>query len=198
MLTVCVVHGVGYHNDLSEIKEFADRIFHNTGADTTVWPWNHPGIFPSDPRGGGAIFKSIRNFTWEVIMDFAYACKEYEAHVAAVPTADIYIGHSAGGILAMAKADKPCALMGCPLELVRRLNGIQGLSMRPNASTILNLMNSCDPIAAPLVGADNKIVKSESMIERISPVSAHTSYWHSKATMRYIVPWVAARLKELR
>ena len=197
MLTACVIHGVGFHKDLSHVNKFAATLTSRTGINTIVWPWDHPSTFPVDPRKTGSLFRSIRDFTWEVIMDFAYSFKEYDRHVAETPKADIYIGHSAGGVLAMANENCPCALMGCPVELVRRLTGVQGFGLRGGACGVLNIMQERDPIAAPFLGADNRIVKSRSWFDIINPVAAHTSYWESKQVIDLVSAWMKLIAEEL-
>src|SRR5574343_1523929 len=60
--------------------------------------------------------KAIRTFAVEVILDFEAVVK-YNLFID-LPTADLFIGHSAGAILAMLQ-NKPCVCMGNPSIIIK-------------------------------------------------------------------------------
>lgn len=184
---VCLVHGVGKHVDLHEVIAFGDRLKQLIPIEYTPYHWQHPGVFPPDPRVNKLWFGMLRDFTWEVIMDFAYAVREFDAHAAQLPDADFYVGHSAGGVLVMARPDKPCAVMGCPLQLLEQFKPM--ITLRSTAGDVLNILHNRDPIASPVMGATNEYYDNGSWHELINPIAAHTQYWRADKTVRLVADW---------
>lgn len=186
MSKVCVVHGVGYPDQrelyVSSIADFARAFSDQTGAETILFPWQHPGQPPVDKRDSW-LFKYLRNWTDEIIMDFAHVLYHLDSIAASLPEADMYIGHSAGGVIISARTDKPQVLMACPVQL---LYNIKTCVDRRNT---LNIMHYRDPIAAPVDGAENVITHEPRWISIVNPLEAHTSYWTSKEALAHCVRW---------
>jgi len=185
--TICLVHGVGLHIDLQDVINFGDRLKQRLDIQYVAYRWQHPGTFPPDPRKTKLMFGTLRDFTWEVIMDFAYAIREFDTHAGLLPQADFYIGHSAGGVLAMARPTKPCAIMGCPLQLLEPIKPM--LALRATTANVLNILHARDPIASPMLGGTNMYYDNNSCYEYVNPIAAHTQYWHSRTPVNMIVDW---------
>lgn len=191
--TICLIHGVGFPGSHPSIHVFGDKLGKRTGANCIVSMWEHPGKFPVDPRSTAAFFGSERDFTWEVIMDFAYVVRNFENRVHVLPEADMYVGHSAGGVLALAKADQPCVIMGCPVQLIKEIS--QVFSARAYSQPILNLLHDRDPIAAPMASVTNKYLTPATMNEYFNPVAAHTSYWTHPGALNEVAAWYNEHIK---
>lgn len=185
---VCVVHGVGFYSDLSkaDVAAFAKNVSDKTGCEAFVYQWDHPGVGPDDERDT-LLFKSFRQWVQEVIMDFTYVAK-YIADVPALPDADLYIGHSAGGVIVAAKTTKPQILMGCPAQLLKNMD------IRAKSGMVLNVMNYRDPIASKMDGAENIITTDPLVLPWINPFAAHTGYWTSRQVMKLVVERVKRHL----
>lgn len=180
MAKVCIVHGVGYDDPKElykgNIVDFAKEFGSKTGAETMLFPWGHPGEPPVDPRKG-LLFNYVRNWTAGIIMDFSHVLYNLDAITSKLPDADMYIGHSAGAVIVSVKSFKPQILMGCPLQLLRNVR-----SCNSGLGT-LNIMHANDPIAAPVLGAENVIVSGPGWMANLNPVQAHTSYWKNPEVM---------------
>lgn len=187
MSKICIVHGVGYTSEsevyASHIAEFARELARRTGVTSVeLFPWQHPGQAPADPRGGW-LFTYLREGLSTIIMDFAHVLYNLDTITKGLPQADMYIGHSAGGIIISVKTDKPQVTMGCPLQL------IENVRLCSNGSNVLNLMHAKDPVAAPISGAENVVVRAPMFAGMLDPFSAHTSYWKSGEVMDQCVAW---------
>ena len=186
MPTVCIVHGVGYDSvhdvEHSQIAKFAKAFERATGATAVLYPWLHPGSPPVDPRNSW-LFKDIRTWMSGIIMDFTHVLYNLSELAAGLPVADMYIGHSAGGVIITTKTDKPQVLMGCPVQLIQNVHACT------NDGNVLNLMHFRDPIAAPVNGAVNVVTHEPRLISWINPLAAHTSYWESQEILTNCVDW---------
>jgi len=187
MSKICIVHGVGYTSqaevEASHIAAFAKEFACRTGVmSVELFPWKHPGEAPADPRGGW-LFTYLRKGLSTIIMDYTHVLYNLDDITKKLPQADMYIGHSAGGIIVSVKTDKPQVTMGCPLQL------IENVRLCSNGANVLNLMHAKDPVAAPITGAENVIVTHPLFAGMLDPFSAHTSYWKSPEVMEHCIAW---------
>ena len=183
---VCIVHGVGYQEpgsvETSSVARFAKDFGQQTGANTTLFQWQHPGPLPADPRNT-FLFKYVREAVDEIIMDFSYVLFNLNMISAQLPLADLYIGHSAGGIIVSVKTDRPQILMGCPVQM------INSVRMCSNGANVLNLMHYRDPVASPVNSAENVITYEPLLTSVVNPFEAHTAYWTSSEVMTQCLRW---------
>jgi hypothetical protein len=173
MRTICVVHGVGFFRGLDKekkIKYFCEQLAAKTGATCTVYSWDHTGQIPDDSRDSW-LFKPIRRFVQEVIMDFSYVLKNLSKLIAEMPAADMYVGHSAGSVIVGSSTSRPQVLTGSPLQLIRSLQA------RGTFAEVINIMHYRDPIASPLTGVENIIINRPRVFPLIDPIIGHMSYW---------------------
>lgn len=189
--TICIVHGVGFHtNEMNEnMKLFAKDVETRTGAICTYYHWNHPGFLPVNSRHS-LLFKEMYKFTGEVIMDFTFVTKEIDALLAKLPPADMYVGHSAGGVIVGYQNEKPTVMFGSPYQMVRNAS-LHMCSEKP----VLNIMHYRDPIAAQVYDATNEIIYMPYIAPYINPISAHSAYWRSAYTIKRTVDWFKRNVK---
>ena len=188
--TICLVHGVGFYDDkvTSPISVFAGKLHRATGAECIIHTWSHPGTPPNDTRSS-FLFDDLRDWTYEILMDFTYVVENLAMLHAALPSADMYVGHSGGGIIA-ASGTKPMVLMGCPMQLLRNIVRVAGIP------ATLNLMHYRDPIAAPInVGTNVVLTRPISLLTYVNPVAAHTSYWKSDVVLKHVINWYKEKVE---
>ena len=189
MAKVCLIHGVGPY-DTTGMAQFGERMRALTGCTYELYLWRQPALPPPDPRSQACLFGTERDFVWQVIMDFTYAVREFDAHASSIPDADFYVGHSAGGVLALARPMKPCVLMGCPVQLITQLHPMFKLRLTGTASDVLNIVHNRDTIAAPLLASTNEYYDNGSCVEFVNPIAAHTQYWHSQKAAELAANWL--------
>jgi hypothetical protein len=185
MRKICVIPGVGFISPKDQVYSFASKLTAATAANVSVYDWQHVGEFPDDSRSTQLGFGKIRDWTWEVIMDYTYVVKELDFRTQLVPDADMYIGHSAGSILSYAKGvNKPMVLAASPLQLIRNVK--LGVA---ETRKVLNVMHKRDPIGTPLVDAVNKVIPDIDIWTGLNPVGSHTSYWRDPNFFAICVDW---------
>lgn len=188
MRKIAIVHGVEIKIPTEVLTTFANNLSNQTGAKCEVVVWNHPGVIPQDPRSDGFFFGTIRNWTHEVVMDAAFAAIQVLTKPDYVlPEADMYVAHSAGGILVSELAKGPRVLMGCPIQLLKN-----AMVPRTCVTEILNLLHQYDPLAATVTGATNVVIKAPFTWRWIGPqlyVMAHTSYWENPLVVTQCADW---------
>jgi hypothetical protein len=180
MHTICIVHGVGFFRGLDKehkVKYFCDQLSSKTGANCIYYNWDHSGKIPDDPARDTWFFSPIRRFVDEVIMDYSYVLKNMTRLISALPVADMYVAHSAGGMIVGSGTAAPQMLMGCPLQLV--LN----LTAKAVIPDVVNIMHYRDPVATPMQGVDNIVVDRPSVFPLIDVIIAHMSYWTNDAVI---------------
>lgn len=182
--TICVIHGVGFEDDLTGMDGFVSSLRSITGDKYRTFVWSHPGAVIDDPRSSW-FFPAFRDWMHEVIMDFTHIVQNMGVLAASLPEADAYIGHSAGGVIAACNAyGKPAAVMGCPLQLIKNVH------IKTVQANMLNIMHYRDPVAAPVDNADNRIIYSPLFTSWINPFAAHSSYWHNNTAIHYVSDWL--------
>jgi len=189
---IVVLPGVGFHLQKTKEKHarFAKRISEGLGCDCEMFYWEHRWDIPDVDFP----YKSIREFVAEVILDFQKTVKD--APSMKIPEADVYIGHSAGSIMALLQM-KPSVIFGSPASLVETLYEgddvckeiIEMFELDCNAP-ILNIINKYDLLSYPLEwnNVENVIIKP-SIFNPASrlPVYSHHYYWKDKRVADKIV-----------
>lgn len=184
MKRICVVHGVGFASTNSEsIKKFCADIEQRTGAEVQLYKWQHSGEIPDDPERDNWLFKPVRRFVQEVIMDYTYVMKKMPEILAGLPSADFYVGNSAGSIIVASGTGKPQVLMASPWQLV------QNVGLKLSVSTTLNIMYYRDPVAAPILGVRNVVVDTPRRFFLIDPLVGHLQYWDNPAVVDLTADW---------
>lgn len=196
-MKIVVLPGVNYKNR-PQHQYFLDTLMKNLNCDGEIFRWEDEHNYPDFELP----LQDTREFVCGVILDFQQAL--LHATDIEVPDADIYIGHSAGSILALVQKDKPCVIMASPASLIENIvddpsydaglryhiqnimNSYRSNSHRP----ILNLVNKYDVISYKLNHPNvENYVYSESWYNpaTYSPFNAHGSYWKSKKVINKIV-----------
>jgi hypothetical protein len=186
-MKIVILPGVGFHDSESAAPLMDNIRYHIKDADVEYYDWQHTGLSAVRvPFYEDVLHSGIREFTQEVIMDFEYVINH--AYTMVIPRADLYIGHSAGSIIAITR-DSPCIIFGSPaaiLEHVEDGDGSYVLQNRiQNSDKTLNILNKNDPIGLPLMisGVENFYYCAD----WINPFGAHTDYWSSKTVGNKIV-----------
>ena len=188
-MKVVVLPGVYAYEEKPVYDKFLNKICSALKCDGEVFIWEVGSQHPETDLP----YKTLRDLACGVILDFQQAIKY--ALDTEVPEADIYLGHSAGGILSLAQKDKPCCIFGCPAALVEMLNAIEKENCRnfsrlellnrieSNSRPVLNIVNKYDILAYPIdqPNVENYIYGC-SGINPFSyfPVTAHSDYWSNK------------------
>ena len=186
-MDIVILPGVGFHNE-KDARPLMNNITNNIpDARVTYFDWQHIGLsaaaipFYEDP-----LHRSLRAFMQETIMDFEYTIQN--AYSMEVPVGDLYIGHSAGSLVALTR-NAPCIIFGSPAAIINTIDTvIVGDIMTFRAKTsrkVLNILNRNDPIGLPLnyPNVENFYYCSN----WINPVGAHTDYWSNKTVGKKIV-----------
>jgi hypothetical protein len=192
-MKVVVFPGVGADGIRSSYEYFLDKITKGLNCDGEIFVWenghDHPKI--------NLPLKDVRSFVCEVILDFQQVV--VHAMEMKVPEADIYIGHSAGSILALAQ-NKPCVTFGSPAALVELINTNNGGTtksfsdiIKANSNNVLNIINKYDVIAYPIKWDNVENYEyTPSWYRPLSyfPVMAHIHYWKSQKAIEKIIKTV--------
>jgi hypothetical protein len=197
-MKIVIIPGVGYQTGTKSYSYFGDKIKSQCSCEYEIFYWNHDfnkvtsdqktifKTFSDELKSNTNIsYNALRSNIVEILQDFEYALK-FGASIS-VPSADYYIGHSAGSLFALSQ-DKPCAIMGSPAGILKCLptssnvNNLFVSSIIDNDKPILNLVNKYDVIAYPLASVQARNVYfSGSSLNPSSyfPFSAHAGYWES-------------------
>jgi hypothetical protein len=117
--------GVGFHEDVSKYEKFLKKIQKEINCEVEVVKWTHSHLPESHDSGHTDLpdnlgFMPIRGLFSEVVLDFQHVLNH--AHEMEIPEADVYMGHSAGSIIALAMAkDKHCISFGSPIRLIETM-----------------------------------------------------------------------------
>ena len=197
-MKIVVLPGVNVYKEKPIYDKFLSKITKVLKCDGEVfiWEkgWEHPT--PNLP------YKAIRNYVCGALLDFQQALKYFDIRV---PEADIYLGHSAGSIIALAQKDTACVTFGSPAALVRTINIHELIGKDVNsivATTelvnrmgelnrpVLNIINKHDIIAYPIDQSNvENFTYSTSGINPFtySPITAHSNYWDNSKVINKIV-----------
>lgn len=209
-MKIVVISGVGYQNNDDSIKCLMGKIQKEVNCEYEAFKWNNPSLRATMQASttellfnkmSDVAYELLRRFVTEVIMDFEFALKY--GGIVDVPEADYYIGHSAGTLFTMAQ-DKPSAMMGSPVALVKYLPTVANSenlfinSILDNDKSILNLINKYDVIAYPVNEPEvQNVYFSGSKINPMSyfPLTAHTGYWESNFVASQIAKHIKSVIK---
>lgn len=188
---IVLIPGVGFHDD-GKKSLLMKQLLKRRHLDVEFFNWNHYFRMPRVAWKNWPIRQDLRRWLAEVIFDFQQVTVSIED--IKIPKADMYIGHSAGSILALKQDRIPVCVFGSPAVLIGDVAKMQGTltreDMRSN-SMILNIVNKNDPLAYPLnlPNCNDVIIKTY-----LSPVAAHTKYWQHRKTVNLITSWVDTHL----
>ena len=171
-------------------KYFFKEITKRLNGDGEIVPWeignNHPTF--------DLPLKGTREFICKVILDFQTVI--VHALEMKVPDADVYLGHSAGSIIALAQKDKNCVTFGSPATLVECIRQKTRSSddlidaMDKGNRKILNIINKYDVIAYPINKPNVENFKYQApWYNPLSffPATMHSDYWKSETVIKKIV-----------
>jgi len=141
--------------------------------------------------------KSIRDFTYEVILDFQEAITRAKELV--IPKGDVYIGHSAGSIVALVQ-QKPTVVMASPAPLVDLINknnksnqkaiDLANLILRDPTIPVLNIVNKYDVLSCLFTKPNVENYQYTSKWYNpmsYFPISAHSDYWTNTTVINKII-----------
>ncbi len=200
-MKIVLLPGVRIYSPKPKHEAFLKAITTKLGCEGEIFTWE-PGY--KHPEYNLPL-KSLRDFTYEVILDFqeALTC----AMKIQVPKGDVYIGHSAGSIIALVQ-EKPTVIMASPAALVNNLNiditrnqgaETQRVIARLNLVfgnpfvSILNIINKYDVLACPLCPLDNGIVENYEYtglwyrLNTYNSLAAHSDYWTNTKVINKII-----------
>lgn len=186
-MKLAILPGIGFHN--KEPEKFISFLRAGLGENWQVkWlDWKHGYVAPELPYKQDIITRGVRTLLEEVIFDFEYAvlhCEDFD-----MPIADVYIGHSAGSILALGSGTGNIITMGCPASLIESLGGQQMRRVLTEAKVpVFNIVNEKDIVSFPITNhnAENWYYKdSGPWYQPI--IGAHFSYWNNPVVMDTIL-----------
>lgn len=188
-MKIVVLPGVGFHDRVEPSKIYMIKYLQEKFPNDTIeyFNWKHGGQITPPPSDMTWWFKPIRAFAIEVILDFDQVIAHpFETFV---PPADIYIGHSAGSVLAMIQG-KPAITFGSPYEFVAMANlqALKAISTKTitkivteNKHSVYNIVNDNDILANDIKVAENYHYKAG-----WTPWTAHLEYWENKSVCKHI------------
>lgn len=195
-MKIVVMPGVYAYKEKPAYDRFLGKIAEALQCDGDIFIWEQGSHHPVTDLP----YQAIRDFTCGVILDFQQAVKH--AVDIQVPEADIYLGHSAGGVIALAQKDKPCIIFGCPAVLVEMVEATEKANcsnanatelvhrMRSENRPVLNIVNKYDVLAYPFnqPNVENYIFGC-SGINPLTyfPLTAHTGYWDNDRVINKII-----------
>lgn len=179
MIKVCLLPGVGFQEDEAPSKLLVDNL--KKEFNVTWFNWKNKLPLPSIELP----HKWLRNFLAESILDFQTAVKHADTIV--VPEADIYIGHSAGSIIALCQK-KPAIIFGSPAIIVEEVQFKNVIAKLSKAKPVYNIVNRHDPFAYPIpfIHVENYLFSSTWW----NPIRAHTVYYRSQKISKKIIKWI--------
>jgi hypothetical protein len=204
-MKIVIIPGVGYQSDNKPIEHLGNRIKKDIDCTYEIFNWHHTplnrcGYCSYKKANDDLAYSDLRDFVTEVILDFEFAVK-YGGTIS-IPFADYYIGHSAGSLFAISQ-DKPCAMFGSPVALVKYMpktttENLFVNSILDNDKSVLNLVNRYDVVAYPMHEPEVKDVYFDGFcLNPMSyfPLTAHTGYWESSFVAKEIVKHIKSLSK---
>ena len=186
--------GVGYHDQDDGNVFLLNYIRKNIpDCEVSYYNWPHAGMNELGvPFKEDYLHKISRGILQEIILDFQYTIRH--AYDMMLPVADIYIGHSAGSIIALTR-QQPCIIFGSPAAIVSAI-GPNDMSIIMNkmmfnrntcnaeSRKVFNIVNQYDLLALPLnyPTVENYYYKNC----LFNPIAAHTDYWNNKDVAKVI------------
>jgi hypothetical protein len=200
---VVIIPGVGLHKDTKDHYAFLSH-FHKAGFfDAEIFWWAHDWPIPDVENGRGIHFKGMREWIYEVILDFQQVA--LHAFDTKLPPADVYVGHSAGSILALAQHDTPAIVFGSPAVLIESLGSLESKESNPaeikdeirarnTGKSVLNILNVHDVLAYPLnfLGTENYFYSGPWWNPRtFNPIRSHYDYWGNKKIINKMIDHIS-------
>jgi hypothetical protein len=192
-MKIVLLPGVRIYEPKPKHEYFLKTITTKLGCEGEIFTWEPGYIHPEY----NLPLKTVRDFVYEVILDFqgAITC----AIETVVPSADFYIGHSAGSIVALLQ-QKPTVVMASPAPLVnlikrnkinnKRANDLADLMLRDPYMPILNIVNKYDVLACLFDKSNIEDYQyTGKWFNPLSyfPVTAHSDYWTNIEVINKIV-----------
>jgi hypothetical protein len=189
--------GVGYHKNPKRFPRFLERLKKHVDFEYEVHNWLHD--YMSEEHYGDHIpndknlhSRMVRGWVSEVILDFQHVILHSDNMT--LPEADIYMGHSAGSIVALAQAKKKkCILFGSPLHLISHKDFPKEHFLHNcqcPKTEVLNVIHKNDVLSYP-IGRKNVedyyINSSVFNFSRYCFLTAHRSYWTNKDCINKVV-----------
>jgi len=207
VMKVVVIPGVGYHRDTKKEEVFCRRLSDLMPKPNSVemFVWDHNAPPPVQVIDADLSLRSARAFVFEVLLDLQHVSR----HIMEIkpPPADVYVGHSAGGLVAIVSG-KPCVVMGCPVQMtpylmdpsVRTAVGAAIKAQRP----VLDIMCKYDLTAMPMYldegwRVENWVVGARPLDPLVAvPPMSHSMYWTDGRVAKKIAAvadlWGAGRM----
>jgi len=195
--------GVGFQNDLKKYEQFLNTIQREISFEYEVFNWMHGYLSENHDSDHNDLsenlsFKKTRSWFSEVILDFQHVL--FHAEEMKIPEADLYMGHSAGSIIALAKAKGGhCVTFGSPVRLIQTGNHEKSsfiYSCQCKKTKVLNFIHKNDVIAYPIdkENTENYVFNSPFYsMSAYNPITAHSSYWTSREvvdkTTETLIKW---------
>jgi len=192
-MKIVMLPGVGVQEDTDKYEKFLDKFRTKFQCEAEVFVWEHGLLYPVH----NLPLKKTRDWIVEVMMDFEKVVTG--SSEVKVPDADIYIGHSAGSIIALAQEGKPSIIMGSPAAVVEcipgfKLDNISFYQMMKGDRPILNIINRYDILAYPLeyFNVDNYEYTGNCLNPfSFFPLYAHINYWKAKEVSEKIIDTIS-------
>jgi len=201
-MKIVFLPGVGFNEDICKYEKFLSLLKKNIDFEFEIVNWKHDYLMDAhenhhiqyDDFG----FKKTKSWFSEVVLDFQHVLLNVSDMD--IPEADVYMGHSAGSILALANAkNKHCILYGSPVKLIDPKiyeNGSFINACNCSGTKVLNFIHKNDIIAYPIEkeNVENYYFKSPFYkCSSFNPISAHRSYWSSSEvqnkTIDKLIEW---------
>lgn len=191
-MKIVLLPGVRIYEPKSIHEKFLDTLTKKLNCDGEIFTWESGYIHPDYDLP----LKTVRDFTYEVILDFQKAITS--ATDITVPKGDIYMGHSAGSIVALVQ-QKPTVIMASPAPLIKLIKKDKGnqkimdvadLILKNTTIPVLNIINKYDVIACPFNAScveDYKYTGKWCNPFSYFPLTAHSDYWTNAKVMNKIV-----------
>ena len=185
--------GVGFNKDLSKYEGFLKTLQKRVSFEYEIFNWLHSYLDKEhldkhkDPNQG-LRFKRVRSLFSEVVLDFQHVL--LHAQDMEIPEADLYMGHSAGSIIALANSrGNNCVTFGSPIKLIQiedhPKNSIIA-NCKCKSTNVLNFVHKNDIIGYTIdkENTENYILTSPFYsMAAYSPIAAHRAYWKSNVVI---------------
>jgi len=185
--------GVGFNKDLSKYEGFLKTLQKRVSFEYEIFNWLHSHLENEHFKehldlDKNLRFRKIRGLFSEVVLDFQHVL--FHAQDMKIPEADLYMGHSAGGIIALAKSQNSnCVVFGSPIKLVQTENYQKESIIRNckcKSTKVLNFVHKNDIIGYSIEkeNTENHILSSPFYsLATYSPIAAHRYYWKSNVVI---------------
>jgi len=188
---VVFIHGVS-GPDLDKFNFLKRSIEKKLNVEVELFKWQSTWPYTINKN---LRLQPIRKMFARIFTDIEYALLHSFEMVETLPKADVYIGHSAGSIIAISQPEKPAIIFGSPIMLIETLNlrnqenKVQKIkSLLDTSRKILNIVCKEDIIAYP-IESDNieNWTYSLAGLDLANVFFAHTSYFMNKKVSKKIV-----------